>query len=89
MAKLRIEVATLSSEVTADDGAAIRVLQGFLQHRGHDLEAMDHQEQLDAVVAGLVDLLVEQAAAFEQRQAIKEARTAAAEDRPGFEPAPP
>jgi hypothetical protein len=88
MAKLRIEVATLSSEVTAADNNAIRVLQGFLQQHGHNLEALTNQEQLDTAVSEIINLLVEHAAAFEQRQAIKQARAEAASDRPGFKEEP-
>jgi hypothetical protein len=89
MARLLIEVATLSSEVTAGDNNAIRVLQGFLQHHGHDLEALTNQEQLDTAVSEIVGLLVEQAAAYEQRTTIVQAREAAAADRPRFRPEPP
>ena len=81
MANLRLQVGQLTAQVDATDQNATRILQAMLAQRGHDVANMSGQEQADAVLAILVQLIVESATAHE----VNVARMAAINDPPSFD----
>lgn len=73
MAKLRIEVGSLSSEVEASNAKAQEVLALFFAGR-HGDDALSAQEQLDYIVGELVSTLLVEARAQKRVELLRAAQ---------------
>jgi hypothetical protein len=61
MATLQLTIGPITAQRDASNAKAQEVLTEFLKRNGYDLSELSQQEQADAVIAELVDYVIQQA----------------------------